>query len=60
MTLSQLFNHYDSEELTAIIHDIRHHVNGDFDSSLLLQQLDSKQIPFLADHWQFSSPVAMI
>ncbi len=60
MTLSQLFNHHDSKELTAISQDIRHHVNGNFDASLLLQKLDSKQNSFLADHWQFFSPVAMI
>ncbi len=60
MTLSQLFNHHDSEELTAMITDIRHHVNGDFDASQLLQKLHSKQKPFLANHWQFSSPAALI
>jgi hypothetical protein len=30
MTLSQLFNHDDNEELTAFIQDIRHNVNGNF------------------------------
>jgi hypothetical protein len=43
-----------------MITDIRHHVNGDFDASRFLQKLDSKQKPFLSDHWQFSSPGAMI
>jgi hypothetical protein len=46
MTLSQLFNHHDSEELAAMIADIRHHVNGDFDASRLLQILDSKKTIF--------------
>jgi hypothetical protein len=60
MTLSQLFNHHDSKELTAMITDIRQHINGDFDASRLLQKLDSTQKPFSADHLQFSSPAAMI
>jgi len=60
MSLSQLFNHHDNEELTAVIKDMRHHVNGDFESSGLIAKLDSKQKPFLADRWRFSSPMAMI
>jgi hypothetical protein len=56
MTLSQLFNHHDNEQLTAI----RKHINGDFDASQLLKGLDTVQKPFSADHWQFSSPAAMI
>ncbi len=60
MSLSQLFNNHDNEELTAIINDIRHHVNGDFNASRLLAKLDLKQKQFLADHWRFSSPAAMI
>jgi hypothetical protein len=43
-----------------MIKDIRQHINGDFDASRLLPKLDSTQKPFLADHWQFSSPAAMI
>jgi hypothetical protein len=60
MTLSQLFNHHDNEQLTPMITDIRQHINGDFDASRLLQRLDSVQKPFLADHWQFVLPAAMI
>jgi hypothetical protein len=59
MSLSQLFNHDDNDQLTAMITDIRKHINGDFDSSQLLRRLDTVQKPFSADHWQFSSPAAM-
>ncbi len=59
MTLSQLFNHRDNKLLTAMITDIRQHINGNFDASRPLQQLDSVQKPFSADHWQFSLPAAM-
>ena len=59
MSLSQLFNHDDYDQLTAMITDLRKHVNGDFDASQLLKLLDSVQKPFSADHWRFSSPAAM-
>jgi PBP1b-binding outer membrane lipoprotein LpoB len=51
MSLSQLFNHDDSSQLTATITDIRKHTNGDFDASQLLKRLDNVQKPFSADHW---------
>jgi hypothetical protein len=60
MSLSQLFNHNDNEQLTAMITDIRKHINDNFDASQLLKYLDTVQKPFSADHWQFSSPAAMI
>ncbi len=60
MSLSQLLNHEDNEQLTAMITDVRKDINGDFDASQLLKQLDNVQKPFSADHWQFSSPAAMI
>jgi hypothetical protein len=59
MSLSQLFNHDDNEQLTAMIMDLRKHINGDFDANQLLKRLDTVQKPFSADHWQFSSPAAM-
>jgi hypothetical protein len=59
MILSQLFNHHNNKQLTAMITDIRQHINGNFDASRLLQQLDSVQKPFSTDHWQFSLPAAM-
>jgi hypothetical protein len=58
--LSQLFNHNDNKQRTAMITDLRKHINGDFDASQLLKQLDMVRKPFLADHWQFSSPAAML
>jgi hypothetical protein len=59
MSLSQLFNHNDNEQLTAMIMDLRKHINCNFDTSQLLKWLDTVQEPFSADYWQFSSPVAM-
>jgi hypothetical protein len=59
MSLSQLFNHEDNEQLTAMIMDLRKHINGDFDTSQLLKRLDTVQKPFSGDHWRFSSPAAM-
>jgi hypothetical protein len=53
MSLSQLFNHDDNAQLTAMITDIRKHINGDFDAIQLLKRLDNVQKPFYADHWQF-------
>jgi hypothetical protein len=60
MSLPQLFNHDNNAQFTAMITDIRKHINGDFDASQLLKQLDNVQKPFSADHWQFSSPAAML
>jgi hypothetical protein len=60
MSVSQLFNHDDNAQLTAMITDIRKHINGGFDASQLLKRLDNVQKPFSADHWQFSSPAAML
>jgi hypothetical protein len=34
MSLSQHFNHDDNAQLTAMITDIRKHINGDFDAIL--------------------------
>jgi hypothetical protein len=55
-SLSQLFNHADNAQPTAMITDIRKHINGDFDASQLLKRLDNVQKQFSADHWRFSSP----
>ncbi len=51
MSLSQLFNHDDNAQLTAMITDTRKHINGDFNASQLLKWLDNVQKPFSADHW---------
>jgi hypothetical protein len=50
MSLSQLFNHNNNEQLTVMITDIRKHINGDFDASQLLKLLDNVQKPFSADY----------
>ncbi len=59
MSLLQLFNHEDNEQLTAMIMDLRKHINGDFDASRLLKRLDTVQKPFSADQRHFSLPAAM-
>jgi hypothetical protein len=60
MSLPELFNHENAVQLTAMIKDIRKHINGDFDASQLLKQPDNVQKPFSADHWRFSSPAVML
>jgi hypothetical protein len=60
MSLPELFNHEDAVQLTAMIKDIRKHINADFEASQLLKQLDNVQKPFSADHWRFSSPAVML
>ncbi len=59
MSLSQLFNHDDYDQRTAMITDLRKHVNGDFNASQLLKRLNTVQKPFSTDHWRFSSPAVM-
>jgi len=60
MTLAQLFDHEDTEQLMNIIRDIRSTISGTFDASELLQRLESLNKPFQSHHWLFSSPAAMI
>jgi hypothetical protein len=60
MTLAQLFNHEDTEQLLQLVNQIRSTISGTFDASELLQRLDSLNKPFQADHWLFSLPAAMI
>jgi hypothetical protein len=43
-----------------MIKDIRKHINGNFNASQLLKQLENVQKPFSADNWQISSPVVML
>ncbi len=60
MTLSQLFDHTDTEQITKSVHKIRTTMTGSFDTSELLQQLDRLNQPFQSSHWVISSPAAMI
>jgi len=60
MTLAQLFDHEDTEQLLELVNQIRSTVSGTFDKSELLQRLDTVNKPFRADHWLFSLPAAMI
>jgi len=60
MTLSQLFDHTDTEQITNAVHKIRTTMTGSFDASELLQQLDKLNQPFQSSHWVISSPAAMI
>jgi hypothetical protein len=60
MTLSQLFDHTDTEQITNAVHKIRHTMTSSFDASEHLQQLDKLNEPYKSSHWVFSSPAAMI
>jgi hypothetical protein len=60
MSLSQLFDHNDAEQITSMVHKIRDTMTGSFDASERLQQLDQLDKPFQSIHRTFSSPPAMI
>jgi hypothetical protein len=60
MSLLQLFDHNDAEQITSTVHKIRDTMTGSFDASELLQQLDQLDKPFQSTHWTFLSPAAMI
>jgi hypothetical protein len=47
MSLSQLFNHDDYDQRTAMITDLRKHVNGDFNASQLLKRIKHGPKAFL-------------
>ena len=60
MTLAQLFDHEDTEQLMQTVKEIRYTISGTFDASELLQRLDALNKPFQSNHWLFSSPAGMI
>jgi hypothetical protein len=60
MTLVQLFDNQDTEQLLKLVSQIRTTVSGAFDARELLQRLDCLNKPFQDDHWLLSSPAAMI
>jgi hypothetical protein len=60
MTLSQLFNHDDAEQITKIATEIRDTNTGAFDASELLQRLEHIDEPFQSKHWIFSSPLIIL
>jgi hypothetical protein len=60
MTLQQLFNYHDGEQINEVILELRSKITGEFDASQLLQRLDNLDKPFLSAHWLFSSQAAMI
>jgi len=60
MTLSQLFDHEDAEQITKVATEIRDTYTGKFDASELIKRLDNIQVPFQSKHWIFSSPLIMI
>jgi len=60
MTLSQLFDHTDTEQITNAVHKIRHTMASSFDASEPLQQLDKLNAPYKSSHYLFSSPADMI
>ena len=60
MTLSQLFDHTDTEQITNAVHKIRTTMTGSFEASELLQQLEKLDQTFQCSHWVVSSPAGMI
>ncbi len=60
MTLAQLFDHEDTEQLMQMVKEIRSTISGTFDATELLQRLYALNKPFQANHWLFSSPAGMI
>jgi len=60
MSLSELFDHEDAEQITKVATEIRDTYSGEFDASELIKQLDNIQVPFQSKHWIFSSPLLMI
>jgi len=60
MTLAQLFDHEDTEQLMHLVKQIRSTISGMFDASELLQRLDALNEPFQSHHWLFSLPAALI
>jgi len=46
MTLAQLFDHEDTEQLMQMVKEIRSTISGTFDASELLQRLDALNKPF--------------
>jgi hypothetical protein len=59
MSLSQLFDHNDAEQIAKAVHQIRDTTTGSFDASELLQNLDKLNEPFQSKHWIFSSPATI-
>ena len=45
MTLAQLFDHEDTEQLMQMVKEIRSTISGTFDASELLQRLDALNKP---------------
>jgi hypothetical protein len=43
VTLSQLFDHHDSEQITALIHKLREKITGVFDTCQLLQKIEDSK-----------------
>ena len=59
MSLSQLFDHNDAEQIAKAVHQIRDTTTGSFDASELLQNLDKLNELFQSKHWIFSSPATI-
>jgi hypothetical protein len=60
MTLSQLFGHNKSQQITNIVKQLSTTMFGEFDASKLLKGLDELEKPFQSFHWLFSSLAVMI
>ncbi len=52
MSLPELFDHNDAEQITQVATEIRDTYSGEFDASELIKKLDNIQIPFQSKHSQ--------
>jgi hypothetical protein len=56
--ITDLFHYENKEAIHQAVQGLRTRYNGEFDTTILLDQLD--QLKTLDSHWTFTSPAAMI
>jgi hypothetical protein len=56
--ITDLFHHWTKEAIHQAVQGLRTRYNGEFDATILLDQLDQLKTP--EAHWAFTSPAAMI
>jgi hypothetical protein len=60
MSLPELFDQDDAEQITKVATEIKDTYSGEFDASELIKKLENIQTPFQSKHWLFSSPLLII
>jgi hypothetical protein len=56
--ITDLFHYGNKEAIHQAVQELRTQYNGEFEATILLDQLDQLKIPDV--HWAFTSPTAMI